>query len=73
MLSQIALSCRVGLVQLVRFQVVKLIHLGLNHRFNMSVVFTANYSFSGRRRLRRQRDALSNRLHESQDQASSLF
>jgi hypothetical protein len=27
--------------------VVKLTHLGSNSRFDMSVVFTANYSFSG--------------------------
>jgi hypothetical protein len=28
---------------------VKLIHLGLNPRFNMCVVFMVNYFFSGRR------------------------
>jgi hypothetical protein len=27
--------------------VVELIHPDLNHRFDMSVIFTANYSFSG--------------------------
>jgi hypothetical protein len=63
----------VGLAQLVKFQVVKLIHTGSNFRFDMSVVFTSNYFFSGRRRLRQQRDALGDRLHESQDQASSVF
>jgi hypothetical protein len=40
------------LVQLIRFLVVKLTHPGLNPKFNMSVAFTANYSFSGRRRPR---------------------
>jgi hypothetical protein len=30
---------------------VKLIHPDLNLRFNIYVTFTANYSFSGRRRL----------------------
>jgi hypothetical protein len=29
---------------------VKLIHIGLSLRFNMSVIFTANYFFSGRQR-----------------------
>jgi hypothetical protein len=38
--------------------VVELTHLGSNLRFDMSVIFTANYSFSGRRRLYRQRDTL---------------
>jgi hypothetical protein len=47
----------VGLAQLVRFLVVKLTHLVSNPRFDMGVTFTANYSFSGRRRPRRQRDA----------------
>jgi hypothetical protein len=37
----------VGLAQLVGFLVVKLTHLDLNPIFNMSVVFMANYSFSG--------------------------
>jgi hypothetical protein len=54
----------VGLAQLVRFLVVKLIHSDLNTRFDMCVIFTANYSFNGRRRPHRQRDALHNRLHE---------
>jgi hypothetical protein len=48
----------VGLAQLVRFIVMELIHSGLNTRFDMGVVFTANYSFSGRRHSRRQRDTL---------------
>jgi hypothetical protein len=42
-----------GLVQLVRFLVVELIHPGLNPKFDMYVTFTTNYSFSGRRHLRR--------------------
>jgi hypothetical protein len=37
---------RVSLAQLVRFLVVELIHPVLNSRFDMSVIFTANYSFS---------------------------
>jgi hypothetical protein len=40
----------VRLVQLVRFLVVELIHSDSNPRFDMSVAFTANYSFSERRR-----------------------
>jgi hypothetical protein len=48
--------------------VVELTHLDLNSRFDMSVVFTANYSFSGRRRPRRQQDALGDQLRKSQDQ-----
>jgi hypothetical protein len=59
----------VGLARLVGFLVVELTHSGLNSIFDMSVVFTANYFFSGRRRPRRQRDALGDRLRESQDQA----
>jgi hypothetical protein len=39
-----------GLAQLIRFLVVKLIHSDSNSRFDMCVVFTTNYSFSGRRR-----------------------
>jgi hypothetical protein len=39
---------RVCLVQLVKFLVVELTHTDLNTRFDMSVVFTANYFFSGR-------------------------
>jgi hypothetical protein len=38
----------VGLAQLVRFLVVGLTNLVSNPRFFMSVVFTANYSFSER-------------------------
>jgi hypothetical protein len=41
---------RVGLAQLIRFLVVKFIHPGSNLKFDMCVVFTANYSFSERRR-----------------------
>jgi hypothetical protein len=37
----------VGLVQLVRFLVVKLTHPDSNARFDMGIVFTANHSFSG--------------------------
>jgi hypothetical protein len=47
---------RVSLLQLVRFLVVKLTHSYLNHKFDMSVIFTANYFFGGRRHLHRQRD-----------------
>jgi hypothetical protein len=57
--------CRVGLVQLVRFLVVKLTHPDSNPRFDMGVAFTTNYSFGGMRRLHRQRDALGDRLRES--------
>jgi hypothetical protein len=39
---------KVSLVQPIRFLVVKLIHSDLNFRFDMCVVFTANYSFSWR-------------------------
>jgi hypothetical protein len=56
-----------------RFLVVELIHLGSNLRFDMRVAFTTNYSFSERRRPRRQRDALGDRLYESQNQAGSIF
>jgi hypothetical protein len=45
---------RVGLAQVVRFLMVVLTNSGLNTRFDMSVIFLANYSFSGRRRPRRQ-------------------
>jgi hypothetical protein len=34
---------RVGLVLLVRFLVIGLIHLGLNPKFDMSVIFMTNY------------------------------
>jgi hypothetical protein len=36
-------KCRVSLTQPVIFLVVELIHLDLNYRFDMSVVFTPNY------------------------------
>jgi hypothetical protein len=73
--------CRVGLAQLVRLLVLKLTHSGSNSRFDMcvvftvnySVAFTANYSFSERRRPRRQRDAIGDQLHKSQDQVGSVF
>jgi hypothetical protein len=41
-----------GLVQLIRFLVVKLIQSDLNFIFNMIVVFITNYSFSERQRPR---------------------
>jgi hypothetical protein len=47
MLDKHIINGRVSLVQLVRFLVVKLIYSDLNHRFDMSVIFTINYSFSG--------------------------
>jgi hypothetical protein len=56
---------RYGLVQLVRFLMVKLIQLILNPRFNMSVAFMANHSFSERRRPRQQRDILNNQFFKS--------
>jgi hypothetical protein len=64
---------RVSLDQLVRFLVVKLTYSDSNPKFNMSVVFMANYSFSGRRYPRRQRDTLSDRLHKFQDQTDLVF
>jgi hypothetical protein len=67
------LEGRVVLVQLIRFLVLKLTHPGLNPKFDMSVIFTANYSFSRRRRPRRQRVALDDGLRESQDQADLVF
>jgi hypothetical protein len=39
----------------------------------MCVVFTVNYFFSGRRRPCRQRNALGDRLRESEDQVGSVF
>jgi hypothetical protein len=63
----------VGLAQLVRFLVVELTYSGSNLRFDMGVVFMVNYSFSGRRRPRRQRDTLGDRLREFQDQAGSVL
>jgi hypothetical protein len=44
---------KVCLVQLVRFLIVKQIYLDLNFKFDINVVFMANYFFSGRRRPRR--------------------
>jgi hypothetical protein len=41
-------SCRVGLVQLVKFLVVELTYLDSDTRFDMSGVFMINYFFSGR-------------------------
>jgi hypothetical protein len=38
--------CRLLAVQLIIFLVVELIHSDLNFRFNMSVIFTANYFLS---------------------------
>jgi hypothetical protein len=43
-------SCRVGLIQRVRFLVVELTYLGSNTRFDMCRVFMINYFFSERRR-----------------------
>jgi hypothetical protein len=45
-----------GLVQLIRFLVVKLIQLSSNTRFDICVVFMTNYFFSDKRSPRRQRD-----------------
>jgi hypothetical protein len=56
-----------------RFLVVKLTHPGSNSSFDIGVVFMTNYSFSGRRHLRRQRDTLGDRFCESQDQVDSVF
>jgi hypothetical protein len=67
------ISSRVSLVQLVRFLVVKLIHSNLNTKFDMSVVFTVNYSFSRRQRFHRQRDTFGDRLRESQNQIGLVF
>jgi hypothetical protein len=50
---KLVLNSRVDLVQLIRFLVVKITHSCLNPRFDMSAIFTTNYFFSGRRRLRR--------------------
>jgi hypothetical protein len=52
--DQLLYTGKVCLVQLVRFLIVKLIYLDLNLKFDMSVIFTINYSFSERRRPRRQ-------------------
>jgi hypothetical protein len=48
------LSKMLGLAQLVRFIVLELTHTGLNHRFDMGIIFMVNYSFSGTRRPYRQ-------------------
>jgi hypothetical protein len=61
------------LAQLARFLVVELNHSDSNSRFDMNVVFTTSYSFSGRRRPRRQRIVLDDRLRESQNQVVSIF
>jgi hypothetical protein len=71
--TQMVVQGRVGLAQLVRFLVVELTHPGSNPRFDMGAVFMVNCSFSGRRRPRRQRAALGDRLYESQDQTDSVF
>jgi hypothetical protein len=72
-ISEINWVHRVGLAQLVRFLVVELNYTCSNPKFDMSVTFTANYSFSGIRHLCRQRCALGDRFHKSQDQADSVF
>jgi hypothetical protein len=46
--SERLIWCRVGLIQLIRFILMKLIYIYINIRFDMRVVFTVNYSFSGR-------------------------
>jgi hypothetical protein len=58
-------GCCLSLAQLVKFLVVKLIHPDSNIRFGMSIAFMTNYYFSGTRRPRRQRNALSDRLRET--------
>jgi hypothetical protein len=52
---------------------VELSHPGSNHRFDMVVTFTTNYYFSGRRRPRRQRCALGDRLRESKIKPTQFF
>jgi hypothetical protein len=52
--NRINSNCRVDLAQLVRFLVMELIYLSLNHSFDIGVIFMANYSFSGKRRPHRQ-------------------
>jgi hypothetical protein len=44
--SLTGLYCMVGLAQLVRSLVLELIYIGLNLRFNMSVIFMTNYFFT---------------------------
>jgi hypothetical protein len=63
----------VDLAQLIRFLVVELTHSDLKSTFDICVIFTANYSFNKRRCFHRQRCALSDRLHKSQDQADSVL
>jgi hypothetical protein len=63
----------VGLTKLVRFLVIELTHPDSNSRFDMCVVFTDNYYFSRRRRPRRQRCTIGDRLHESQDQSQLIL
>jgi hypothetical protein len=50
-----------------KFVGVELIHPDLNPIFDINIIFIVNYFFSGRRCLRRQQGALSDRLCESQD------
>jgi hypothetical protein len=57
--------CRVHLTQLVRFLVMELIHSGSNPRFDICVIFIANYSFSGRQCSHQQQYVLSDRLCKS--------
>jgi hypothetical protein len=54
----------VSLVQLIRFLMVELTYSDLNFRFNISVIFMTNYSFSERRRTHQQRGALGDRLYK---------
>jgi hypothetical protein len=42
------LGCKVVLIQLFRFLVVELIYSDSNSKFDMSIIFTTNYSFSER-------------------------
>jgi hypothetical protein len=53
--------------------VVELIYSDLNLKFDMSIVFMTNYFFYSSRHSRQQRDALGDRLRESQDQVGSVF
>jgi hypothetical protein len=55
----------VGLTQLIRFLVVELTHLDLNSKFDICVVFTSNYSFSGKQRSYQQLCVIDDRLCES--------
>jgi hypothetical protein len=71
--SEYEMCCGVGLAKLVRFLVMEVTQLGLNPKFDMCVIFMANYSYSGRRRPRRQWGVLSDRLYESKDQIGSVF